>query len=159
MIDCIWKYTVEKSQTNATKCIIIYTVEKSQTNNISVFNLILPCILITGIALMSFYMPSDSGEKVMISILVMGIVIMMTMAMMMMASMMLMLMLMSPSDPGLHLLLFQTSSCEISYCTGHSLYWYWGQCLKLVVEKCLIVQVTLGITTLLSMTVFLMVIS
>ena len=30
----------------------------------AVFNLILPCILITGIALMSFYMPSDSGEKV-----------------------------------------------------------------------------------------------
>jgi hypothetical protein len=29
-----------------------------------VFNLILPCVLITGIALMSFYMPSDSGEKV-----------------------------------------------------------------------------------------------
>ena len=35
-------------------------------HNISVFNLILPCILITGIALMSFYMPSDSGEKVII---------------------------------------------------------------------------------------------
>ena len=33
-------------------------------NTISVFNLILPCVLITGIALMSFYMPSDSGEKV-----------------------------------------------------------------------------------------------
>ena len=30
----------------------------------SVFNLILPCVLITGIALMSFYMPPDSGEKV-----------------------------------------------------------------------------------------------
>ena len=29
-----------------------------------VFNLILPCVLITGIALMSFYMPADSGEKV-----------------------------------------------------------------------------------------------
>ena len=34
---------------------------------ILVFNLILPCILITGIALMSFYMPSDSGEKVFIA--------------------------------------------------------------------------------------------
>lgn len=31
---------------------------------LTVFNLILPCVLITGIALMSFYMPSDSGEKV-----------------------------------------------------------------------------------------------
>ena len=30
----------------------------------TVFNLILPCVLITGIALMSFYMPPDSGEKV-----------------------------------------------------------------------------------------------
>ena len=28
------------------------------------FNLILPCVLITGIALLGFYMPSDSGEKV-----------------------------------------------------------------------------------------------
>ena len=35
---------------------------------ISVFNLILPCVLITGIALMGFYMPSDSGEKVRIKI-------------------------------------------------------------------------------------------
>ncbi|KAG1704406.1 Neuronal acetylcholine receptor subunit alpha-7 [Nymphon striatum] len=33
-----------------------------------VFNLILPCILITVIALMSFYMPSDSGEKVTLGI-------------------------------------------------------------------------------------------
>ena len=33
-----------------------------------VFNLILPCVLITGIALMSFYMPSDSGEKVTLGI-------------------------------------------------------------------------------------------
>lgn len=32
------------------------------------FNLILPCVLITGIALMSFYMPSDSGEKVTLGI-------------------------------------------------------------------------------------------
>ena len=38
---------------------------------ISVFNLILPCILITGIALMSFYMPSDSGEKVIILMTIM----------------------------------------------------------------------------------------
>ena len=34
----------------------------------TVFNLILPCVLITGIALMSFYMPSDSGEKVTLGI-------------------------------------------------------------------------------------------
>lgn len=33
-----------------------------------VFNLVLPCVLITGIALMSFYMPSDSGEKVTLGI-------------------------------------------------------------------------------------------
>ncbi|CAL1289880.1 unnamed protein product [Larinioides sclopetarius] len=33
-----------------------------------VFNLILPCMLITGIALLSFYMPSDSGEKVTLGI-------------------------------------------------------------------------------------------
>ncbi|CAM1294855.1 CHRNA9 (predicted) [Pycnogonum litorale] len=33
-----------------------------------VFNLILPCMLITTIALMSFYMPSDSGEKVTLGI-------------------------------------------------------------------------------------------
>ena len=36
----------------------------SVLNLFTVFNLILPCVLITGIALMSFYMPSDSGEKV-----------------------------------------------------------------------------------------------
>jgi hypothetical protein len=29
-----------------------------------VFNLILPCVLISGIAMCSFFMPSDSGEKV-----------------------------------------------------------------------------------------------
>ncbi|XP_067139227.1 neuronal acetylcholine receptor subunit alpha-10-like [Centruroides vittatus] len=33
-----------------------------------VFNLILPCMIITGIALLSFYMPSDSGEKVTLGI-------------------------------------------------------------------------------------------
>jgi Neurotransmitter-gated ion-channel transmembrane region len=37
-------------------------------NGFIVFNLILPCVLITGIALMSFYMPSDSGEKVTLGI-------------------------------------------------------------------------------------------
>ena len=40
---------------------------KIQKMHSSVFNLILPCVLITGIALMSFYMPSDSGEKVCIN--------------------------------------------------------------------------------------------
>ena len=38
--------------------------ENDDNKAAAVFNLILPCILITGIALMSFYMPSDSGEKV-----------------------------------------------------------------------------------------------
>lgn len=33
-----------------------------------VFNLILPCGLITAIALLGFYMPSDSGEKVTLGI-------------------------------------------------------------------------------------------
>ena len=42
-----------------------------RTNYFPVFNLILPCILITGIALMSFYMPSDSGEKVVIFMMMM----------------------------------------------------------------------------------------
>ena len=42
------------------------SMEYPNDRNDSVFNLILPCILITGIALMSFYMPSDSGEKVLL---------------------------------------------------------------------------------------------
>lgn len=33
-----------------------------------VFNLILPCVLITGVALLGFYMPSESGEKVTLGI-------------------------------------------------------------------------------------------
>uniref|UniRef100_A0A915EGV3 Uncharacterized protein n=1 Tax=Ditylenchus dipsaci TaxID=166011 RepID=A0A915EGV3_9BILA len=33
-----------------------------------VFNLILPCVMISGIALLGFYMPSDSGEKVTLGI-------------------------------------------------------------------------------------------
>ena len=32
------------------------------------FNLILPCALLTGVALLSFYMPSESGEKVTLGI-------------------------------------------------------------------------------------------
>ena len=43
-----------------------HDIHDNHDDTISVFNLILPCILITGIALMSFYMPSDSGEKVII---------------------------------------------------------------------------------------------
>lgn len=33
-----------------------------------IFNLILPCVLISGVALLGFYMPSDSGEKVTLGI-------------------------------------------------------------------------------------------
>lgn len=33
-----------------------------------VFNLILPCLMITSIALLGFYMPSESGEKVTLGI-------------------------------------------------------------------------------------------
>lgn len=42
----------------------LLTNQQILTGPLSVFNLILPCVLITGIALMSFYMPPDSGEKV-----------------------------------------------------------------------------------------------
>jgi hypothetical protein len=42
-----------------TRCFLVFYVFL-----VSVFNLILPCVLITGMALLSFYMPSDSGEKV-----------------------------------------------------------------------------------------------
>lgn len=45
-------------------------ITKCQSNSIvlQVFNLILPCVLISLIALMGFYMPTDSGEKVTLGI-------------------------------------------------------------------------------------------
>uniref|UniRef100_T1JEQ2 Uncharacterized protein n=1 Tax=Strigamia maritima TaxID=126957 RepID=T1JEQ2_STRMM len=47
---------------------ITYTIVLRRRPLFYVFNLVLPCVLITGIALMSFYMPSDSGEKVTLGI-------------------------------------------------------------------------------------------
>ncbi|KAA0202738.1 hypothetical protein HAZT_HAZT000230 [Hyalella azteca] len=47
---------------------ITYTLVLRRRPLFYVFNLILPCVLITGIALLSFYMPSDSGEKVTLGI-------------------------------------------------------------------------------------------
>jgi hypothetical protein len=75
-------YTVQKSNINTVQLRIKFWLQPSNdaapcgsqnlqkwslkytVDYISVFNLILPCVLITGIALLSFYMPSDSGEKV-----------------------------------------------------------------------------------------------
>lgn len=47
---------------------VTYTIILRRRPLFYAFNLILPCMLITGIALMSFYMPSDSGEKVTLGI-------------------------------------------------------------------------------------------
>ncbi|CAG0890050.1 unnamed protein product [Darwinula stevensoni] len=47
---------------------ITYTIVLRRRPLFYVFNLILPCVLITGVALLSFYMPSDSGEKVTLGI-------------------------------------------------------------------------------------------
>ncbi|GAB6027786.1 Cholinergic receptor, nicotinic, alpha [Chamberlinius hualienensis] len=47
---------------------VTYTIILRRRPLFYAFNLILPCVLITGIALMSFYMPSDSGEKVTLGI-------------------------------------------------------------------------------------------
>ncbi|CAG0886492.1 unnamed protein product [Cyprideis torosa] len=47
---------------------ITYTIILRRRPLFYVFNLILPCVLITGVALLSFYMPSDSGEKVTLGI-------------------------------------------------------------------------------------------
>lgn len=47
---------------------ISITIEIKRKPMFYVFNLILPCVLITGIAMLGFYMPSDSGEKVTLGI-------------------------------------------------------------------------------------------
>uniref|UniRef100_A0AAU6PBR6 Nicotinic acetylcholine receptor alpha5 n=1 Tax=Protohermes xanthodes TaxID=1452977 RepID=A0AAU6PBR6_9NEOP len=47
---------------------ITYTIMLKRRPMFYVFNLILPCILINGIALLVFYVPSDSGEKVTLGI-------------------------------------------------------------------------------------------
>ena len=102
------------------------------------FNLILPCILITGIALMSFYMPSDSGEKVIISMMTVFIMFNQDPC--------------NNLKPG-YLIIWVRSSrkTELEAPIFFSI---------LNVSLCsFFLQVTLGITTLLSMTVFLMVIS
>ena len=43
---------------------ITYTVQMRRKPLFYVFNMILPCFLITLVALLGFYVPSDSGEKV-----------------------------------------------------------------------------------------------
>ncbi|CAH1997595.1 unnamed protein product [Acanthoscelides obtectus] len=47
---------------------ITYTIQLRRRPLFYVFNLILPCILINGIALLVFYVPSESGEKVTLGI-------------------------------------------------------------------------------------------
>ncbi|KAG5897913.1 hypothetical protein JTB14_014030 [Gonioctena quinquepunctata] len=47
---------------------ITYTIKLRRRPLFYVFNLILPCILINGIALLVFYVPSESGEKVTLGI-------------------------------------------------------------------------------------------
>jgi len=47
---------------------ITYSIVLRRRPLFYVFNLILPCVLISGLALLSFYMPSDSGEKVTLGI-------------------------------------------------------------------------------------------
>ncbi|CAH1788434.1 unnamed protein product [Owenia fusiformis] len=43
---------------------VTYTIEIRRKPLFYVFNMIMPCILITFVALLGFYVPSDSGEKV-----------------------------------------------------------------------------------------------
>jgi nicotinic acetylcholine receptor len=43
---------------------ITYTVQIRRKPLFYVFNMILPCFIITLVALLGFYIPSDSGEKV-----------------------------------------------------------------------------------------------
>ncbi|XP_043669001.1 neuronal acetylcholine receptor subunit alpha-10-like isoform X2 [Vespula pensylvanica] len=47
---------------------ITYEIRLRRRSMFYVFNLILPCILINGIALLVFYVPSESGEKVTLGI-------------------------------------------------------------------------------------------
>lgn len=47
---------------------ITYTIRIRRRPMFYVFNLILPCVLINGIALLVFYVPSESGEKVTLGI-------------------------------------------------------------------------------------------
>ncbi|XP_023342572.1 neuronal acetylcholine receptor subunit alpha-10 isoform X2 [Eurytemora carolleeae] len=47
---------------------ITYTIRIRRRPLFYVFNLILPCVLINGIALLVFYVPSESGEKVTLGI-------------------------------------------------------------------------------------------
>lgn len=47
---------------------VTYTIQLRRRPLYYVFNLILPCVLITAVALLGFYMPSDSGEKVTLGI-------------------------------------------------------------------------------------------
>ncbi|XP_045612639.1 neuronal acetylcholine receptor subunit alpha-7-like [Procambarus clarkii] len=47
---------------------ITYTIKLRRRPMFYVFNLILPCVLINGIALLVFYVPSESGEKVTLGI-------------------------------------------------------------------------------------------
>ncbi|CAL4133686.1 unnamed protein product, partial [Meganyctiphanes norvegica] len=47
---------------------ITYTIMLRRRPMFYVFNLILPCVLINGIALLVFYVPSESGEKVTLGI-------------------------------------------------------------------------------------------
>ncbi|KAL3266842.1 hypothetical protein HHI36_010993 [Cryptolaemus montrouzieri] len=47
---------------------ITYRINLRRRPLFYVFNLILPCILINGIALLVFYVPSESGEKVTLGI-------------------------------------------------------------------------------------------
>ncbi|GBP04302.1 Neuronal acetylcholine receptor subunit alpha-10 [Eumeta japonica] len=47
---------------------ITYVIKLRRRPMFYVFNLILPCLLINGIALLVFYVPSESGEKVTLGI-------------------------------------------------------------------------------------------
>ena len=47
---------------------VTYTIQIRRKPLFYVFNMILPCLLITLVAMLGFYIPSDSGEKVTIGI-------------------------------------------------------------------------------------------